>query len=333
MAQFVQVVCGGGWPTITVMTNPRDRSGASAKKLCEVLDIDRPVVLAPMAKVSGGVLAASVSDAGGLGILGGGYGDAAWLDAQMSLAEGARVGVGIIAWNMADGGLDVLLAHEPCAVWLAFGDLAPHIVRVRDAGVRTICQVATAHEADEAVRAGADVIVAQGTESGGHGRPSRSVAQTVAEISDAMPEIPLVAAGGLNSQNDLDALHEFGAAGAALGTAFYATHEALEVADAKQRLVALRGEDTVRSRVYDHVRGPLWPDGYDGRTGRTQLTDEWVGREVDLASDVDAQRVRHETAVSAADMSVRVLWAGEGVGAIDAVVPASTVVERFDAVR
>ncbi len=285
-----------------------------------------------MAKVAGGELAAAVSNAGGLGILGGGYGNAEWLAEQAELSGGARVGVGIITWNMADGGLDAMLSHDPCAVWLAFGDLAPHIAPIHAAGAKAICQVGTAAEAVEAVAAGADVIVAQGTESGGHGRPQLSIHESLAAISDAIPDTPLVAAGGMNTQVDLDAAHEFGAAGVAMGTAFYATHEAVDSHQAKDRLVEVDGADTVRSRVYDHIRGPLWPEGYTGRTARTTLTDEWAGREAELAANVEPYQAAHADAAAASDMTVRVLWAGSGVGEIDQIVSAAEVVERFDAV-
>lgn len=311
------------------MTSPSDRLGASSNVLCEVLGIRRPVLLAPMAKVAGGELAAAVSNAGGLGILGGGYGDADWLAEQAVLAADSRIGVGIITWNMAAGGLDAMLSHDPCAVWLAFGDLAPHIAPIHAAGAKAICQVATAAEALEAVDAGADVIVAQGTESGGHGRPELSIHDSLAAISQAVPDTPLVAAGGMNTQDDLDAAHEYGAAGVAMGTAFYATHEAVDAIEAKNRLVEVGGADTVRSRVYDHIRGPLWPQGYTGRTARTTLTDAWAGRENELAADVEPHQAAHVMAAANADMSVRVLWAGEGVGAIDAIVSAADVVQRF----
>lgn len=287
-----------------------------------------------MAKVAGGALAAAVSEAGGLGIVGGGYGDRTWLAEQMALVGDARVGIGIIVWNMADDGLEALLGHQPAAVWLAFGNLSEPIRAVRDAGSLAICQVATADEAQLAVEAGASVLVAQGTESGGHGRPTTTVADAVASISDALPEVPLVAAGGINTQADLDALHAYGAAGAALGTAFYATEEAIEVEEAKRRLVEATGSDTIRSRVYDYVRGPLWPAGYDGRTVTTALTHEFAGHEdTALAADVDRQKARHAEAVSQRDMTTRVLWAGAGLDGVTGVVPASSVVERFERLR
>ena len=193
-----------------------------------------------------------------------------------------------------------------------------------------ICQVGTVAEAEEAVAAGADVIVAQGTEAGGHGRPQQSLHKTLADISDALPEVALVAAGGMNDQADLDAARHFGAAGVALGTAFYATHEAIDTDGAKQRLTEIEGDETVRSRVYDHIRGPVWPDGYTGRTARTSLTKEWAGNEEGLAAHLEPQQAVHAKAVAASDMNVRVLWAGTGVGAVTEIVSAKSVVERFN---
>ena len=206
-----------------------------------------------MAKVAGGELAAAVSRAGGLGILGGGYGDAEWIATEVAAAGTARVGIGVITWNMADGGLRSILSHSPCAVWLAFGDLAPYISPIHESGANVICQVGTVAEAEEAVAAGADVIVAQGTEAGGHGRPQQSLHKTLADISDALPEVALVAAGGMNDQADLDAARHFGAAGVALGTAFYATHEAIDTDGAKQRLTEIEGDETVRSLSLIHI--------------------------------------------------------------------------------
>ena len=230
---------------------------------------------------------------------------------------------------MADGGLEAVLSHRPCAVWLAFGDLAVHIGQVHQSGAKVICQVGSAQEAIEAVNAGADVIVAQGTESGGHGSPQQRLQPTLAEISDALPEVPLVAAGGINNQADLDAAHHFGAAGAALGTAFYGTHEAADTPKAKQRLVDAAGDETIRSRVYDYIRGPVWPARYSGRTVQTSLTNEWAGKEDVLATDLDPHKAAHAQAVADSDMSVRVLWAGTGVGEVGEIVSAASVVERF----
>jgi len=282
-----------------------------------------------MARIAGGALAAAVSDAGGLGVVGGGYGDPGWLDEQMDIVGDSRVGIGLITWNMKPGAVEAALTHNPVAVWMSFGDPVPHIPVIHGAGALAIAQVGTVDEAVAAVNAGADVIVAQGSEAGGHGRPGRALFGLIPAISTAVAGTPVVAAGGINDQAGLDAAQALGASGAALGTAYYATHEALDVQPAKQRLVDARGDDTVHSRVYDHIRGPMWPPGYTGRSISTRLTEEWAGREDELEKVVEPLRAEHQQAAKDADMSIRVVWAGEGLDAIRSIESAAAVTRRF----
>ncbi len=282
-----------------------------------------------MAKIAGGRLASAVSAAGGLGFVGGGYGDPAWIAEQMGLVGDEPVGIGLITWNMVDGAVESALEHQPSAVWLSFGDPCPHIGTIRDAGARAVCQVGTVREAMDAAAAGADVLVAQGSEAGGHGRTNRTLFGLLPAIAAACPDVPLVAAGGISDASGLRAAQALGASGVALGTALYATVEANDVDPAKQRLVDATGDDTVHSVVYDLIRGPEWPAGYSGRSLRTSLTDEWAGREEDLRPVVAPFIEDHNRAAAEADMSVRVVWAGEGVDAVRSVEPAAAVIERF----
>lgn len=298
-------------------------------RLCELLGIDRPVLMAPMAKIAGGKLAAAVSDAGGLGILGGGYGEPTWIADQMQHVGNSKIGIGLITWHMREDAVESALAHNPRALWLSFGDPAPHISKIKDAGVAAICQVGTVDEAVAAADAGADVIVAQGSEAGGHGRPGRALFGLVPAIAAAVPQIPLVAAGGITNQRGFDAARALGACGVALGTALYATDEAQDVPAAKQRLVDCRGDDTMHSRVYDLVRGPEWPDEYTGRSIKTELTDQWAGREDVLRLEVEPIIELHAAAAANNDMSIRVVWAGEGLDSITAIEPAADVIGRF----
>jgi nitronate monooxygenase len=98
---------------------------------------------------------------------------------------------------------------------------------------------------------------------------------------------------------------------------------------AKQRLVDASGDDTVHSVVYDLIRGPEWPAGYSGRSLRTTITDTWAGREDELRPVVEPLIADHRRATTEADMSVRVVWAGEGVDGIDSIPSAADVVHRF----
>lgn len=282
-----------------------------------------------MAKIASGRLAAAVSNAGGFGFVGGGYGDVAWIDAQMTEIGSARVGIGLITWNMGDNAVAAVLSHRPAAVWLSFGDPAPYADEIKAAGTILVCQVGSVAEAVAAADAGADVIVVQGNESGGHGQGNRALFGLLPAVVAEVGPLPVVAAGGISGLDGYEAALAFGASGVALGTALYATEEADDVDEAKQRLVAGGGDDTVRSLVYDIARGPEWPEEYTGRSLRTTMTDRWAGREDEMRTRTEAVQAEHQRAASENDMSVRVIWAGEGIDGITAVRPAADVVRLF----
>ncbi len=313
------------------LTGDSEQTGPS--RLCHLLNIDRPVLLAPMAGIAGGELAADVTNSGGLGIVGAGYGDLEALATQMELTNGTEVGIGLISWTINQATVDAVLGHKPVAVWLSFGDATPYIRSIRDAGVTVICQVTTVGEGQAVAEAGADIIVAQGDEAGGHGRSGRSLFGLLPALHAALPDIPLVAAGGINGRQEFDAACALGASGVALGTAYYATEESLDSPEAKQRLVEATGDETVRGIVYDLIRGPEWPAEFSGRSIRTELTDHWTGKENELRKNSKALAKRHSQAVEENDMSIRVVWAGEGLDAIDAIVPAAQVSQRFPICR
>src|SRR5579883_2833265 len=185
-------------------------------RLTERLGIKHPILLAQMALVSGGGLAGAVTAAGGLGIIGGGYGDAAWLESQFAAAGNHRVGCGFITWSLATRPqlLDVALAHKPAAVMLSFGDPRPFAPAIKAAGAALICQVQELAHVEEALDAGADIIVAQGSEAGGHGA-SRATLPFVPQVADLVarraPEAMVVAAGGIAEGRGLAAALMLGA--------------------------------------------------------------------------------------------------------------------------
>jgi nitronate monooxygenase len=196
--------------------------------LTEKLGIEHPVLLAPMNVFAGGKLAAAVSNAGGLGIIGGGYGDADWLEQQFAAAGNARVGCGFITWSIARDPklLDQALAKQPAALMLSFGELEPHVSRIKARGVPLICQVQGMRYLREAVDAGADIIVAEGCEAGGHSG-YRGVFTLVPEAADYLakrsPGTVLVAAGGIGDGRGLAAALMVGADGVLVGTRFVAS--------------------------------------------------------------------------------------------------------------
>src|SRR5947209_7947678 len=148
-----------------------DRECWLQTRLTELLDIEHPVLSAPMGFAAGGRLAAAVTAAGGLGLIGGGYGERDWLEREFAAAGNARVGCGFITWSLQRKPelLDLVLGHSPAAVMLSFGPPAVFAPAIKQAGALLICQVQCMRHAREAMDAGADIIVAQGAEAGGHG--------------------------------------------------------------------------------------------------------------------------------------------------------------------
>jgi nitronate monooxygenase len=293
------------------------------------LDIEHPVLLAPMGDVAGGALAAAVSRAGGLGLIGGGYADPAWIRTQFDLAGDTRVGVGFITFALQQqpDALAVALERNPAAVWLSFGDPAPFAPAIHDAGAALICQVQRRDEAVRAVERGADIIVAQGQDSGGHGRSGRGTMALVPAVVDAVAPVPVVAAGGIGDGRGLAAAVMLGAAGVALGTRFLASTEAISDPVADDLLVSRGGDDTTRTEAFDIVRGPAWPPGCDGRALQNRLTDQWDSRPVE-GPELERLRSLYREAPPR-DYTLRVLWAGETLDQVDAVEPAGVLLARI----
>jgi nitronate monooxygenase len=296
------------------------------------LGIAHPVLLAPMDIVADAALTAAVSQAGGLGILGGGYGEEGWLTRELDRLAAAKVryGVGFITWSLATQPrlLELVLERQPAAVMLSFGEPAPFIERVHRAGAAVICQVQSLALAKAAAAAGADILVAQGTEGGGHGAV-RGMATLVPEIVDAVGErVPVVAAGGLADGRGLAASLMLGAAGVLMGTRFYATREAAGADAAKERIRSSDGDATLRSMVFDIARKKAWPAPFTGRCLTNAFTERWYGRELALLHRVDAECARYDAARAAGDYDVLAVIAGEASGLIHDVGSAGEVVAR-----
>ena len=177
---------------------------------------------------------------------------------------------------------EATLAESPAAVALSFGDPRPWVSRCRAAGVRVICQVQTVGDADLAVAAGADVLVAQGNEAGGH-TGSMGLLPLLSAVVARHAGLPVLAAGGIAEGRALAAALAAGADGAWMGTAFLATPEAIEVSDEHKRLIVdSDGSDTVFTRTYDILHGYPWPVGIGERVRRNRFTDRWTDREAEL---------------------------------------------------
>jgi nitronate monooxygenase len=298
-------------------------------RLTERLGVRHPILLAPMDIVADGRLAAAVSHAGGFGIIGAGYGDAAWLTREMDASGDARVGVGFITWSLARQPhlLDFVLERHPPAIMLSFGEVQPHADRIKAAGALLLCQVQTLDQARQAIAHGADVLIAQGTEAGGHGM-SRGTLALVPAVVDVAGDIPVAAAGGIADGRGLAAALMLGADGVLMGTRFYASQEAAALFGAKDRLVAASGDATIRSVLFDIARRNVWPAPYTGRVLVNRFTERWRGREVELLQRQTEEAARYDAARAAGDFDTAAVIAGEVVDLISDIPPAGEIVER-----
>jgi nitronate monooxygenase len=301
-----------------------------AASIAELLGIRHPIISAPMGMVAGGRLAAAVSQAGGLGLIGPGYLGADWIEQEFGEADGARVGVGFITWDLARSPerLGAALAFRPAAVMLSFGDASPFVDQIRAAGARLLLQVQSVAAAVAAARLEPDAIIAQGTEAGGHGG-GRGLFPLLPAVVDRVAPIPVVAAGGISDGRGIAAALVLGASGVLIGTRFYAAEESLGLPEAKRRLVEGSGDATLRTRVMDIVRRLPWPREFTGRALRNQFTDRWHGKEELLAQVLVEETPRYTRAVETGDLDTAAVWAGEGVDLIGDVVPAATIVARL----
>jgi nitronate monooxygenase len=285
--------------------------------LTQTFSLAVPVVGAPMAGPGEGGLAAAVSAAGGLGMIGvQASRSPEWVheQAEVAASSGRAYGIGLMAWALDQdaGQLDAVLELRPALVSVSFGNVEPYVARLRDAGIRVAVQAGDLAEAVRAERAGADLVVARGAEGGGHGRNDVGTLPLLQAVLDRV-EVPVVAAGGIGTARGLAAVLAAGAVGAWVGTAFLTAREAGTTERARARLLAADVTDTAYGRVFDVAQRLAWPEEYGGRALRNGYFDRWADRLDDLSTDDEAATQLAE-ARTAEDYETAYVYAGQGVG-------------------
>jgi nitronate monooxygenase len=298
--------------------------------LCDLVGIEAPVVLAPMGGAVTPSLAAAVSGAGGLGML-----PLTWTapDEIAEVVDETRrrtdrpFGVNLgLAWDQRER-LASTLAAGVRVVSFFWGDASALVGEAHDAGAIVFVTIGTADEARAAVAAGADVVVAQGWEAGGHVWGTVSTLALVPRVVDAAAPVPVVAAGGIADGRGLAAVLALGAAGAWIGTRFLAAAEAAIHPDYRQRILAAGEADTFYGILFD--RG--WPDA-PHRTLRNSTVEAWEqagqpaigsrpGEHDEPASRPDGSPINRyaastPTAAMTGDIEPLPHWAGQGVGLV-----------------
>lgn len=295
---------------------------------------------APMAGHSGGRLAAAVSEGGGLGTFGGSNpAGPDWVRAQIHLirAETRKpFGVGFITHRlpMQPESFDVALEENVPLITFSFADPQPWLRRAKDNGAITFCQVQTMASASQAVDAGADILVVQGNEAGGH-TGQANLLPLLARVIVRFPDTVIMAAGGIGNGPSLAAVLAAGAAGAWMGTAFLATPEAVEVPTKHKELILNSdGDDTIYTSVFDIVTTkmmnvPEWPGGIAVRALRNEFTEQWHGREDELRRNLDNVIASYTEARQRDDRGVMVSLMGQSSAFIEAIQPAADVLRNI----
>jgi NAD(P)H-dependent flavin oxidoreductase YrpB (nitropropane dioxygenase family) len=311
--------------------------------LCDLIGIEVPVVLAPMGGAVTPTLAAAVSNAGALGML-----PLTWTppDEIATVVDETRLrterpfGVNLgLAWDQRERLASVLTAGVR-VVSFFWGDASAVIGEARDAGTIVFVTVGTAEEGRAAAAAGADVVVAQGWEAGGHVWGTVSTLALVPRVVDAVAPVPVVAAGGIADGRGLAAVLALGAVGAWVGTRFLATPEAAIHPDYRRRILAAGEADTFYGTLFD--RG--WPDA-PHRTLRNSTVEAWEqagqpesgsrpGEDDEPASRPDGSPINRyaastPTAAMAGDVEPLPHWAGQGVGLVTRQEPAADIVHSL----
>ena len=316
-------------------------------RLLTTFPIQTPIVLAPMAAASGAELALACARAGALGLIGGGYGDREWVKVQYEQAFDVtnadvhqRLGIGFITWRLqADASaLDWVLDQDtlPAAIMLSFGDPTPFAQRILSKRIALICQIQRLEQVPQALDAGANIIVAQGGEAGGHGMSAlwgRSTITLVPEVADWLathsPQTPLLAAGGIADGRGLAAALMLGADGVLVGSRLWATQECLAPDAAKAESIKATGDDTARTSVFDVLRRLPWPAPFDFRALRNPLHRQWE-QQVDVLRGNAAQACAdYDEGVATQDYRRAHVTVGEATGLIMDVPEAQSLVTRM----
>jgi NAD(P)H-dependent flavin oxidoreductase YrpB (nitropropane dioxygenase family) len=320
--------------SLETFSNPASiEDGMIHTSVCDLLEIEHPIALGGMGSIYSPDLVAAVSGAGGLGAMGCHYMRAEQIRAGTAAIRertNRPFALNFLLFDIDEDSFAAALAQRPAVIAFAWPrpeqDPQAFIARAHDAGCKVTFMAGGVPEAVRAAEGGADVIIAQGTEGGGHVGWQASMA-LVPMVVDAVAPRPVLAAGGFADGRGLAAALSLGADGVLLGTRFLATRESPLHPNFKQAIVDSDGHDTLLSEIPDIAAGIVWP-GAMSRSRRNRFIERWAGREWALRR----QRAEAIAGVQAArkrgDTEEAVLSMGQDAGLIHDIPSAADVVAR-----
>ena len=305
-------------------------------RVCDLLGIELPIALGGMGSVYGIDLVTAVSEAGGLGALGGSLLGAEEIQkAAADIRERTEkpFALNFLIFIPNEAGFKAALEARPAAMAFAWPrpeqDMKPFFDRAHEAGCKVTFMAGDVPEARRAAEAGVDVIIAQGTEGGGHVNWMTTMA-LVPMVVDAVAPVPVLAAGGIADGRGLAAALALGAEGALLGTRFLATEESPLHPNFKRAIVDSDGHDTVLTEIPDVASGRVWP-GAMARALRNRFVERWAGREWALRQNQAEAGAGIQEARAAGDAEEAYLLFGQDAGLVNDLPPAGVVIRRIAA--
>jgi NAD(P)H-dependent flavin oxidoreductase YrpB (nitropropane dioxygenase family) len=301
-------------------------------RICDLLGMVHPIVLGGMGTATTAPLVAAVSNAGGFGTLGTSAFDATSLDTEIaSIHERTEKPFGInhLLFQIKEDMFAVTLRAKPSVAAFAWArkdqNLQEYFQRAHDVGSRVMYMAGEVPEALRAAEAGADVIVAQGTEAGGHVGWMASLPLLPMMVKAVAP-LPVLCAGGIADGRGLAAVLALGAEGVLLGTRFMATPEAPIHPNFKQAIIESDGHDTVLTEIPDLASQRVWP-GAMSRAQRNGFIGRWAGREWALRQNAQEIGRQVSAARAAGDIDNASLSFGQDAGLIDSIKSVREVIE------
>lgn len=292
-----------------------------------------PIIGAPMAGVGRGRLAHAVSQAGGLGMIGVGSQERTdRILQEATIARGdtqARFGIGLMAWAIEKRPelLDAAIEAAPFLISISFGSADAYVERIHQHGILLAMQVHSQGEAIQAAQLGVDLIVAQGSEAGGHHATEVSTLPLLQAVLSAV-QVPVVAAGGIATPQGVAAALAAGAVGVWVGTCLLASPECDNSERARARIVQAQETETILTSVFDVTQRIPWPPQYPGRALRNSFAAQWDTRIDELAHNEDARQQLKE-AIAQENYDIAYIYAGEAVGLVTRQQPASDVIQQL----
>jgi nitronate monooxygenase/enoyl-[acyl-carrier protein] reductase II len=295
--------------------------------LCDLLDIDYPIIQAGMGSATSAALAAAVSNAGGLGSLGAFFRSADDFKGELGALRkltNRSIALNHVIPSLEEETFTAALAARPKVLAFALADPVDYVQRAHDVGSLVMHQVTNVQQAEEAAERGVDIIVAQGGEAGGYGANVASL-PLIPQVVDAVSPLPVVAAGGIFNGRGIAAALMLGAVGVNIGTRFLASQEAPNQGW-KKPIEGAVSEDAVKVGFFNDILPVPGSVGYGTviRAIKTPVIEEWEGKREE-AREKPGEVLMTLVGKNQGNLPV----SGQSAGGIDEILPAAEIVQRL----